>query len=53
MIWEPYRHPDPNIGKVASVYLNDDKTLIKRNFLKNGITVYGRVSEQSVDFIDM
>jgi len=52
MIWEPYRHPDPNIGRVASVYLNDDKTLIKRHFVLNGITVNGKATEKSEEYIE-
>ena len=52
MIWEPYLHPDPNIGRVASVYLNEDKTLIKRYYIKNGVTVNGKVSEQSENYIE-
>ena len=52
MIWEPYWHPDPNIGRVASVYLNEDKTLIKRHYIKNGVTVNGKVSEQSEEYIE-
>lgn len=53
MIWEPYRnHPDPTIGRVVSVYLNQDKTLIKRYFIPNGITVSGKATEYSLEYIE-
>jgi hypothetical protein len=52
MTWEPYRHPDPTIGRVVSVYLNEDKTLIKRYFIPNGITVNGKVTEQTPEYIE-
>ena len=52
MIWEPYWHPDPNIGRVASVYLNEDKTLIKRHYILDGVTVNGKPTEQSPEYIE-
>lgn len=46
----PYRdHKD--LGKIASVYLNDDKTLIKRCFLTNGITANGKPHGKSKEYI--
>lgn len=46
----PYRD-HKNLGKIASVYLNDDKTLIKRCFHSNGITANGRPTEKSEEYI--
>jgi len=52
MIWEPYRHPDPTIGRVVSVYLNENKTLVKRYFIPNGIMVNGKTSDWSEEYVE-
>lgn len=46
----PYPNHE-NLGKVASVYLNEDKTLIKRYFVPGGITVNGNPTKMSDDEI--
>lgn len=43
--WEPffphYNHHE--LGSVASLYLNKDKTLIKRHYVNNGLTCSGNI----------
>lgn len=54
MNWTPFT-PYPNhanLGKIASVYLNEDKTLIKRCFKPGGITSSGKPSEFSEEYIE-
>lgn len=43
---------DPNLGKIVSVYLNEDKTLVKRYFLPNGITTHGRPTNETPEYIE-
>jgi hypothetical protein len=55
VIWElytPYKYSSFDIGKISSVYLNEDKTLIKRCFKPRGITVSGKQSTLSDDNIE-
>ena len=54
MNWElytPHTH-DPNLGKIASVYLSSDKSLIKRYFVPGGVTANGIKTEQSEEYIN-
>jgi hypothetical protein len=59
MIWEPYvpykDTPKPSdghyLGQIANVYLNIDKTLIKRTYNLNGVTVNNNPSEHSAEII--
>lgn len=53
MIWEPFiPYPNhPNLGQIASVYLNEDRTLIKRHFTSNGITANGNPNGKDEDFV--
>lgn len=54
MTWEQFI-PFPghyNLGKIASVYLNDDKTLIKRSYLPGGITANGNPTKESEEYIN-
>lgn len=59
MNWHPYipykNTPRPAdghyLGQIASVYLNDDQTLIKRTYNLNGVTVNDSPSEYSAEFI--
>lgn len=43
---------DPNLGKIVSVYLNEDKTLVKRYFVPGGITTHGQPTEESPEYIE-
>ena len=55
MIWElytPYKDSYFDIGKISSVYLNENKTLIKRCFKPKGITVSGKQSTLSDDNVE-
>ena len=47
----PHTH-DPNLGKIVSVYLNEDKTLIKRYFVQNSITSNGQPTVKSLEYIE-
>ena len=52
----PYKNApkDPlghDLGQIANVYLNEDKTLIKRTYNHIGVTVNNNPSEYSKDFI--
>lgn len=55
MTWElytPYKNSSFDIGKISSVYLNEDKTLIKRCFKPRGVTVSGinsTLSDENVE----
>lgn len=54
MNWEqfiPFPGHD-NLGKLASVYLNEDKSLIKRYFIPGGITVNGNPTKQTEEYIN-
>lgn len=54
MNWTQYI-PYPNnegLGSIASVFLNDDKTLIKRYFLPGGITVNGNPTQKNEEYIN-
>lgn len=55
MTWElhtPYKDAKWHMGTLVSVYLNEDKTLIKRCFNPNGITVCGKPTDQSKEYIE-
>ena len=54
MIWEPYiPYPNhENLGVIASVYLNEGKTMIKRSYQINGITSSGKPAEKSLEYIE-
>lgn len=55
MTWElytPYKDCSFEMGRVVSVYLNPDKTLIKRVFQLNGITVSGKKSTATKEYVD-
>lgn len=54
MTWNqfvPYPNHE-NLGKIASVYLNEDKTLIKRQFVPGGITANGNPTQASAEYIN-
>lgn len=54
MNWTQYI-PYPNrdgLGRIASVFLNDDKTLVKRYFLPGGITVNGNPTKETEEYIN-
>ena len=48
----PYEGRGPDIGKVTSVFLNDDETLIKKYYIPGGITVNGNPTEKSEEYIN-
>lgn len=55
MTWElytPYKNSSFDIGRISSVYLNEDKTLIKRCFGLHGITANGKISTLDKDYVD-
>lgn len=55
MIWElhtPYKDNPYGLGRIVSVYLNPQKTLIKRVFQPNGITVSGRRTDASEEYVN-
>ena len=55
VIWElytPYKDSSFDIGRISSVYLNEDKTLIKRCFKPRGITVSGKHSDLIDEYVE-
>lgn len=54
MNWKQYtpHTEDPNLGKVASVFLNEEETLIKRYFVPDMITTSGRPTKESPEYIE-
>jgi RIO-like serine/threonine protein kinase len=44
-MWNKLYFPVKNTGTIAEVYLNEDKTLIKKIYKVGGITVSGKVTE--------
>ena len=54
MTWNqfiPYPNHE-NLGKIASVFLNENKTLIKRYFLAGGITANGNPTKETEEYIN-
>ena len=54
MTWNqfiPYPNHE-NLGKISSIFLNENKTLIKRYFVPGGITVNGNPTKQSIEYIN-
>ena len=51
-LYTPYKDAFFDMGKLASVYINDDSTLIKRTFDVNGITASGKPSILTKDQVD-
>ncbi len=55
MTWElytPYKDSSFDMGSVCEVYLNPEKTLVKRIFKYEGITVSGKQSTRSKEYIE-
>jgi|TARA_Y100000389_G_C17438784_1_gene507246 hypothetical protein len=50
-LYTPHTH-DPNLGKVASVFLNEDKSLVKRYFVPGGITTHGQPTKESPEYVE-
>jgi len=51
-LYTPYKDSPFDMGRLVSVYLNPEKTLIKRVFQLNGITVSGKKSTASKEYVD-
>ena len=52
MKWDRFVHPDPNIGRVAAVYLSEDRRFIKKYYSPENITVSGKQTDQSPEYIN-
>jgi|GEM_PF-1440760 hypothetical protein len=52
MKWDRFVHPDPNIGRVASVYLSEDRRFIKKYYNPDNITVSGEQTIQTPEYIN-
>lgn len=54
MKWKQYtpHTKDPNLGKVVSVFLNEDETMVKRYFAPGMITASGKQTIESPEYIE-
>jgi hypothetical protein len=55
MIWEsytPYKDASFDMGSIAEVYLNPEKTLIKRHYTHGGVTSSGKQSSFPHDYVE-